>query len=60
VLREVAGEHATYVNPNLPESIAEGIGRALAETAPPPSRPFTWERAAQLTAEIWRDVAERG
>jgi glycosyltransferase involved in cell wall biosynthesis len=60
VLREVAGEHATYVNPNMPASIADGIGRAIAETPPAPSRPLTWERAARLTAEIWRDVAERG
>jgi glycosyltransferase involved in cell wall biosynthesis len=59
VLREVVGEHATYVNPNLPESIAEGIERALAQPSPAPSRQLTWERAAKLTTEIWREVAER-
>ena len=60
VLREVVGEHATYVNPHVPASIADGIERALAESPPEASRSLTWERAARLTAEIWRDVAERG
>ena len=58
VLREVVGEHATYVNPNTPESIAEGIMRALAASPPAASRPLTWERTARLTAEIWRNVVE--
>lgn len=60
VLREVAGEHATYVNPNVPASIADGIERALAAAPPEASRTLTWERAARLTVEIWRAVAERG
>ena len=43
-----------------PQSIADGIVHALAESPPEASRVLTWERAARLTAEIWRDVAARG
>lgn len=60
VFREVAGETATYVDPLSPESIADGVERSLANPRPAPARPLTWERAAQLTAEVWRELLARG
>jgi glycosyltransferase involved in cell wall biosynthesis len=60
VLREVAGEMATYVDPRSPSSIANGIQRALEQPRPAPSHRLTWKRAAQLTAEVWKEVAGRG
>jgi glycosyltransferase involved in cell wall biosynthesis len=60
VLREVAGETATYVDPMSPASIADGIESALEQARPAPSHRLTWMRAAQLTTEVWKEVAERG
>lgn len=56
VLREVAGEFATYVDPRSGIAIAAGIQRALEEPPPTPMCVFTWERAARLTVEAWREV----
>ena len=56
VLREVAGHTATYVDPTSPAAIAAGIERSLAGPPPTPERSFTWERAAALTAAVWREV----
>ena len=56
VLREVAGDRATYVDPLDPSAIAAGIERSLGSQRPVPARAFTWERAGRLTFEVWREV----
>ncbi len=65
---EVAGEAAVLVDPNDPESIADGMRvllteperRAeLAQLGRVRARRFTWKRAAQATLEVYRSVGKR-
>jgi len=64
-LREVAGNAAEFVDPNYPDSIAQGLMKVLSS----PERQaelrilgrrqaalFTWEKCAKLTAEVYKTV----
>jgi glycosyltransferase involved in cell wall biosynthesis len=60
---EIAGGHATLVDPEAPEDIAAGIDR-LAGTSPETldaavsyARTFTWKRTAERTLAVYRSVA---
>jgi glycosyltransferase involved in cell wall biosynthesis len=65
-LDEVVGDAAVIVNPEEPESIAEGIAGALNDEHLRQSlirkglqraKLFTWERAAEQTFQVYREVA---
>jgi glycosyltransferase involved in cell wall biosynthesis len=65
-LGEVVGDAALIVNPDEPEAIAEGIARVLDEEQLRQSlvlkglqraKLFTWERAAEQTFQVYREVA---
>ena len=65
-LPEVMGEAAEYVNPEDPESIAEGIlhvlqddsyRRSLARGGPAQAAAFTWERCGTATLKAYREAA---
>lgn len=65
-LGEVAGDAALIVNPEKPEEIADSIIRALHDEALRQSlitkgleraKQFTWERAAEQTFQVYREVA---
>lgn len=60
---EVAGGLAHLVDPRAPESIADGIRRALADTDPVAAErrraraaSFTWHAAAQKTIQVLREL----
>lgn len=62
-LPEVTGGAAVLVDPESEIAIADGIARALSErdrltaAGRARARQFTWERAAALTAEVYRELA---
>jgi glycosyltransferase involved in cell wall biosynthesis len=65
-LGEVAGDAALIVNPEEPEEIAVAIARVLNEEnlrrslilkGMQRAKQFTWERAAEQTFEVYREVA---
>lgn len=62
-LPEVTGGAAVLVDPRSATAIADGIERAVAEkdTLVPlgrsRARDFSWDRAAALTAEVYREIA---
>lgn len=65
-MAEVAGDAACLVDPESPDSIADGIERVLgdatyreqlAERGRTRAAEFTWERAAERTEAVYRDVA---
>jgi glycosyltransferase involved in cell wall biosynthesis len=62
-LPEVTGGAAVLVDPQSATAIAEGIERAVAERATLVTRgrsrakDFSWDRAAALTAEVYRELA---
>jgi glycosyltransferase involved in cell wall biosynthesis len=65
-LGEVVGDAALIVNPDEPQAIAEGIARVLDEEQLRQSlvlkglqraKLFTWERAAEQTFQVYREVA---
>lgn len=64
-LTDLAGEAAVTVDPTDPEAIAGGIERLLTDSllrlrlsqaGPPRAAPYTWERAARKTVEVYRGV----
>lgn len=65
VMEEVAGGFATLVDPTDVGSIAHGMRQALDEARPTEqieaqiawARSFTWERAAETTLAVYREVA---
>jgi glycosyltransferase involved in cell wall biosynthesis len=60
---EVTGGAAVLVDPQSPNAIADGIARALAEKdrliplGRSRAREFSWEKAAALTAAVYRELA---
>lgn len=65
-LGEVVGDAALIVNPHEPEAIADAVSRALDDETLRQSlirkgleraRQFTWERAAEQTFQVYREVA---
>lgn len=65
-LREVAGDAALIVSPEEPEAIADGISRVLDDASLRQqlirkglerAKQFTWERAAEQTFQVYREVA---
>lgn len=65
-LGEVVGDAATVINPEKPESIAEGISNVLKDEhlrnalivkGLQRARQFTWERAAEETFRVYQEVA---
>lgn len=65
-LDEVVGDAAVIINPEEPESIAEGIisaltdehlRRSLIQKGLQRAKLFTWERAAEQTFQVYREVA---
>jgi alpha-1,3-rhamnosyl/mannosyltransferase len=62
-LPEVAGGAAVLVDPLSIESIADGIDEAIANrdrfvaAGARRAAEFTWERTAQLTAAVYRELA---
>jgi alpha-1,3-rhamnosyl/mannosyltransferase len=62
-MEEVAGAAAVLVDPLDVDSIANGIGDAIARRAElsalgrERAREFTWPRAADAIVEIWRELA---
>ncbi|MDT5062881.1 MAG: hypothetical protein QOH63_3340 [Acidobacteriota bacterium] len=65
-LGEVAGNAAMIVNPEEPEEIADAIARVLGDenlrrslilTGMQRAKQFTWERAAEQTFQVYREVA---
>jgi glycosyltransferase involved in cell wall biosynthesis len=62
-LPEVTGGAAVLVDPQSVTAIADGIERAVAEKdrlvalGRARAREFTWERAAALTADVYRELA---
>jgi glycosyltransferase involved in cell wall biosynthesis len=63
VFREVTGGHALFFDPRRPESIADVLAQALADPEGSRGRagaglahiaPFTWERAARRTWEVYQ------
>jgi glycosyltransferase involved in cell wall biosynthesis len=62
-LPEVTGGAAVLVDPQSATAIADGLQRALAERdrlvpmGRARARDFTWDRAAALTAEVYRELA---
>ncbi len=57
MLREIAGDDATYFDPRSVRAIADGVVRSLAGGRPAPKRELTWERAAASVVELWRELA---
>ena len=57
MLREIAGDDATYVDPLSAQAIADGVVCSLAAGRPAPRRELTWERAAASVVELWRELA---
>jgi alpha-1,3-rhamnosyl/mannosyltransferase len=57
-LRELAGEDATYFDPSTPESISEGILRALAQPRPAPRRGASWDDVAASVVALWRELLQ--
>lgn len=64
-LPEAVGKAAILVDPGASEQIADALQRVLTDAAlrhelaargPQQARPFTWERAAQLTAQTYRNA----
>lgn len=61
-LPEVTGEAAVLVDPRSPTSIADGISTAIGDrdrlvsSGRARARDFTWERAASLTAAVYREL----
>lgn len=51
---EIAGDDATYVDPESVESIREGIAAA---TAPPPRRLASWPEVARRTQAVYEEIA---
>lgn len=62
--RDYLGPDAWYCDPARPESVREAVLAAYAAprdgAAAARAARFTWERAAHLTAEVYRRVLERG
>jgi len=63
--REYFGEMVDYVNPGSVESIRSGILKALARKKNPVLREhirkeFLWERVAEKTADVYREVVSSG
>lgn len=59
VLREVLGEHATYVPVGDAEALADGLARALADPGDPAvrrshARAWTWQRCAEEALTAYR------
>ena len=60
---ELAGTAGIEVDPDEPNSVADGLERALAERLTHlPARveraaPFTWERCAETAAALWSSLA---
>ena len=68
-LSEVTGDAALHVNPRSIDDIAHAMLRVEADAAlraelsakgPPRARIFTWRRCAELTRDVYREVAGRG
>jgi glycosyltransferase involved in cell wall biosynthesis len=66
-LPEVSGDAALLADPDDEESVAEAVGRILSDTelaaelgrrGPSRAGGFTWERCADLTAGVYRELAE--
>jgi glycosyltransferase involved in cell wall biosynthesis len=66
-LPEVAGDAALLSDPDDAESVSDALSRALSDPelatdlrrrGPERAREFSWERCAELTAEVYREVAE--
>lgn len=66
---EIAGEAALYVSPSNPESIGLALQRLIEDPllrndliikGHAQARQFTWERTAQETARVYREVLEKG
>ena len=53
-MAEIAGDYAVYVDPLDPASIAAGIERVSPREA---RRPFTWDRVAAATEDVYRELA---
>ena len=67
-LREAAGGEAVFFDPHAPESIARAVGGLLADGAARErlrdaglahAAAFTWDRAAERTAAVYREVLGR-
>jgi len=67
-LREAAGDEAVFFDPHAPESIARAVGGLLDDTAAQArlreaglvrAAAFTWDRAAERTSAVYRDVLGR-
>jgi glycosyltransferase involved in cell wall biosynthesis len=62
-LREVAGDAAIYVDPHDPQAIAFGLRSAserrdeLGAAGLERARPFSWQRTARETLDVYRDTA---
>jgi len=68
-LPEIAGEAALYISPSDPESIGLALQRlmndpllrsALILKGHEQARKFTWEKTAEETARVYREVLEDG
>ena len=57
MLREIAGDDATYCDPLSAKAIADAIVQSLAGPRPSPRRELTWERAASAVIDLWRELA---
>ncbi|MDA1264023.1 MAG: glycosyltransferase family 1 protein [Planctomycetota bacterium] len=63
---EVAGGHATLVDPRDVDSIAAGIDRVITSTSPARDEArrhageFTWRRCAERTLEVYRHCRKNG
>ena len=67
-MREAGGDDATFFDPADVDSIADGIERALDGLAAWPARrdaaiarakSYSWQRAAEITLDVYRRVARR-
>jgi len=61
VLQEIYGNHAFYFNQFLPESLFDGIEKAIANRKPAStlikySKQFTWERTAKETLRVYEEI----
>jgi glycosyltransferase involved in cell wall biosynthesis len=68
VLREVGGEDMVYVDPNDAASIATGVRKVVSDSDAQATMAaagrkraatFTWQRAADATADVYRRLARR-
>jgi glycosyltransferase involved in cell wall biosynthesis len=66
-LPEVVGEHGIYINPDLPESIADGITQLLDDATLVEklrvgglqhAAKFSWRRAAEIALQTYQHMAE--